>query len=85
MRHTSLTLLAERGADPLQLQTHARHAHFSTTERYIHQRKQKLAKEAALMWDQPDADGGEWAGPPTAERRVAKIWPKKPKRLRNTV
>ncbi|MCY0989749.1 site-specific integrase [Nannocystis sp. ILAH1] len=52
MRHTCLTILADRGLDPLRLQAHARHKHFSTTEDYIKRlQQQKRAREAAAVWD----------------------------------
>lgn len=53
LRHSCLTLMAEKGCDPWRLQAHARHAHVSTTERYIHLAKQTKALEAAAVWSTP--------------------------------
>lgn len=50
LRHTGITLLAERGLDPWKLQAHARHARIATTQRYVHLAKKAAVLEAAAVW-----------------------------------
>lgn len=37
LRHTAISKAIENGADPLQVQSMARHANFDTTRRYVHE------------------------------------------------
>jgi integrase/predicted DNA-binding transcriptional regulator AlpA len=52
MRHTSITHLGEIGVDPADIQAHARHKHYSTTERYLHTCKVKGSRRAAARLDE---------------------------------
>lgn len=68
LRHSCLTILANRGLDPWKLQAHARHARISTTRKYVHLAKEQAALDAAAMWA------------PTKPAKPAQTQPKKSKR-----
>ena len=53
LRHSCLTILAQRGCDPWRLQAHARHARIQTTQRYVHLAADIAAREAAAFWERP--------------------------------
>ena len=53
LRHSCLTILAQRGGDPWRLQAHARHARIQTTQRYVHLAADIAAREAAAFWEGP--------------------------------
>ena len=61
MRHTSITNLAEVGVDPADIQSHARHKHYSTIEKYLHVCKVKGSRRAAARLDEARSKRGSKA------------------------
>ncbi|MBK8262861.1 MAG: site-specific integrase [Nannocystis sp.] len=58
IRHSVLTLLAQKGVSPYALQALARHAQLSTTMRYyVHLKQSALAAQAVAALTAPDAEG----------------------------
>lgn len=50
LRHSGITIMADRGLDIWKLQAHARHARIATTQAYVHIAKEAAVVEAAAVW-----------------------------------
>lgn len=53
LRHSGITIMADRGLDIWKLQAHARHARIATTQAYVHIAKEAAVVDAAAVWAQP--------------------------------
>lgn len=70
LRHSGITIMADRGLDIWKLQAHARHARIATTQAYVHIAKEAAVVEAATVW--------------ARAKPVAKTRPKRPKGAGNS-
>ena len=70
LRHSGITIMADRGLDIWKLQAHARHARIATTQAYVHIAKEAAVVEAAAVW--------------ARAKPVAKTRPKRPKGAGNS-
>ncbi len=70
LRHSGITIMADRGLDVWKLQAHARHKRIATTQRYVHIIKEAAVIDAAAIWGQA--------------RPAAKTRPKRPKGAGNS-
>ncbi|MBK9752409.1 MAG: site-specific integrase [Nannocystis sp.] len=70
LRHSGITIMADRGLDIWKLQAHARHARIATTQGYVHIAKEAAVIDAAAVWAQA--------------KPVAKTRPKRPKGAGNS-
>jgi integrase/predicted DNA-binding transcriptional regulator AlpA len=70
LRHSGITIMADRGLDIWKLQAHARHARIATTQAYVHIAKEAAVVEAATVW--------------ARAKPVAKTRPKRPKGAENS-